>query len=217
MKLSSMLNRIIYTLRAQVFLQFFIVYLRYLIGGAFVIAVFGMGKLGLNSELLAQEKINNSLVNFPAFASFVNAPIYWNFIGWSQLLAGCLLITQRYARIGALLFLPIITNIFVLTFAYQFKGTVYITALMLLANLLLVAWEWPFLSGLFLSGQQAVNINVVESKVEHKAFWTYLGILLFVFLVLSSLFIPNILLQLAGAFFIGLAGFTVFLLFSKLR
>lgn len=50
--------------------------------------------------------------------------------------------TQRYAKLGALMFLPIIANIFVITVSYNFTGTYYITGLMLLANILLVLWDW---------------------------------------------------------------------------
>ena len=71
--------------------------------------------------------------------------LYWQFIGVGQLLAGLLLMTQRYARLGALLFLPIVANIFVITLSFDFGYTPVITGLMLLANLLLVGWEWPVL------------------------------------------------------------------------
>jgi hypothetical protein len=79
------------------------------------------------------------------FEVMYRSGLYWQFIGVGQLVAGLLLMTQRYARLGALLFLPIIANIFVITISFEFGFTPVITGLMLLANLLLIWWEWPVL------------------------------------------------------------------------
>lgn len=76
------------------------------------------------------------------FGALYRTGFYYEFIGWGQLLAAILLLFPRTAHLGALLFLPIIANIAVLTFSVGFKGTVYVTALMLLAVLYLVAWEY---------------------------------------------------------------------------
>ena len=54
---------------------------------------------------------------------------------------------RRRISIGRL-FLPIIANIAVLTFSVGFKGTIYVTALMLVAVLYLVAWEYDRLKPL---------------------------------------------------------------------
>ena len=76
------------------------------------------------------------------FGALYRTGFYYEFIGWGQLLAAFLLLFPRTAHLGALLFLPIIANIAVLTFSVGFAGTVYITALMLAAVLYLVAWEY---------------------------------------------------------------------------
>lgn len=76
------------------------------------------------------------------FAALYRTGFYYEFIGWGQITAALLLLFPRTAHLGALLFLPIIANIAVLTFSVGFKGTVYITALMLVAVLYLVAWEF---------------------------------------------------------------------------
>lgn len=66
---------------------------------------------------------------------------YYTFIGSSQLLAALLLLIPRTALLGALLYLPIIANICVLTYAVRFEGT-RIATLMLLANLFLLVWDY---------------------------------------------------------------------------
>lgn len=67
---------------------------------------------------------------------------YYQFIGWAQLIAAILLIFPRTAHIGALMFLPIILNIAVLTNSVGFTGTWLITDLMFLAALYLVCWDY---------------------------------------------------------------------------
>ncbi len=73
---------------------------------------------------------------------------YWRFIGWSQLVAGVLLLIPRTAVIGALIFLPIIANIFTITVALEFKGTPFITGPMLLGTVFLLCWDYHRLKGM---------------------------------------------------------------------
>jgi small-conductance mechanosensitive channel len=60
-----------------------------------------------------------------------------------------LLLVPRTALLGALLYLPIIGNIAVLTWATRFGNTAYMAALMTLAALYLVAWDARRLAPLF--------------------------------------------------------------------
>jgi hypothetical protein len=76
------------------------------------------------------------------FNALYETGFYYEFIGWSQLTAAILLLFPRTAHIGALLFLPIIANIAVLTTSVGFVGTWVITILMCLAATYLVCWEY---------------------------------------------------------------------------
>jgi len=67
---------------------------------------------------------------------------YWRFLGLSQLVAGALLLIPSTATLGAVLFFPIILNIFVITVALHFTGTPLITGGMLLAALFLLCWDY---------------------------------------------------------------------------
>ena len=58
---------------------------------------------------------------------------YWRFIGLAQITASVLLLIPRTATLGALLFLPIGTSIFLITWGVGFQGTVWVTSGMLLA------------------------------------------------------------------------------------
>lgn len=76
------------------------------------------------------------------FNALYQTGFYYEFIGWAQLIAAILLIFPRTAHIGALMFLPIILNIAVLTNSVGFTGTWVITDLMFLAALYLVFWDY---------------------------------------------------------------------------
>ena len=87
------------------------------------------------------------------FEALYRAQLYWRFIGAAQVLAALLLLIPRTTALGAVVFFPIILNIFVITWSLQFRGTTLITSLMLLANVYLLCWHWPTLKVLFGSKQ----------------------------------------------------------------
>jgi len=76
------------------------------------------------------------------FNALYQTGFYYEFIGWAQLAAALLLLFPRTSHIGALMFLPIIVNVAVLTTAVGFKGTWVLTILMSFAATWLVAWEY---------------------------------------------------------------------------
>lgn len=67
---------------------------------------------------------------------------YYTFIGVAQVSAAILLLIPRTALAGALLYLPIIVNIWVLSYAVRFVGSYVTSPLMVLANLYLLAWHY---------------------------------------------------------------------------
>jgi hypothetical protein len=76
------------------------------------------------------------------FEAMYQTGFYWNFLGLGQVSAGILLLIPATATLGAVCFFPIVLNITVVTWSVGFKGTTYLTALMLLASIFLVAWDW---------------------------------------------------------------------------
>src|SRR5262249_25030723 len=73
---------------------------------------------------------------------FYRNQLWYRTVGWAQIIAALLLVFPSTAHLGALLFLPIIFNIWLITVGIHFQGTWVLTTLMLLANLWLVAWEF---------------------------------------------------------------------------
>lgn len=163
------------SLKQKIPVQLFIIYLRYLIGGAFVFAAI----VKIKGERFTTLDGTASPLNSPfhLFETLYQSGFYWKFLGIGQVVAGFLLMTQKYAKLGALMFLPIISNIFVITLSYDFKGTPVITGLMLLANILLVVWDWDELKILFNLTPEIENKNTwMNDKV-----WEITGLALFLF------------------------------------
>ena len=155
--------------------QIFIIYTRYLIGGAFVFSSIIKIK-GKRFTTYSQEDAPlGSAMHF--FETLYQTGGYWQFIGWAQVLAGFLLMTQRYAKLGAVINFPILLNVFVITISMDFGGTPLITGLMLAANLMLLIWHWGELKSL-------INLPYTpepKDQEEDKPLWAITGVLLFSF------------------------------------
>jgi uncharacterized membrane protein YphA (DoxX/SURF4 family) len=67
---------------------------------------------------------------------------YYTFIGIVQLMAALLLLFPRTVTLGAMLYLPIILNICILSFAVRFEGSYLTAPLMVLANLYVLFWNY---------------------------------------------------------------------------
>lgn len=83
------------------------------------------------------------------FDALYKSGFYWNFIGAGQLLAAVLLLIPRTATLGALIYFPIILNIFLITVSMHFTGTPFITGLMLLGSIYLLCWDYDKLKYIF--------------------------------------------------------------------
>jgi hypothetical protein len=95
------------------------------------------------------------------FTGFFSAHGYYRFIGVAQWVAGGLLLLPRTATLGAVLYVPIILNIFVITVAIgpAFAFTRVITGLMLLAALYLLAWDWDRWKSIVVRSEPAVTVR----------------------------------------------------------
>lgn len=203
-------------IKQKSFLQIFTIYLRYLIGGAFIIAAIGMGKLGgtpVDIMRASAAPLNDSISRIALFFKVMQeSGLYWNFIGWSQIIAGALLISQKFSKLGAAVFFGLILNIFIITLSYDFNGTPIITGLMLLATLYLIVWDLR--SFLFLFKSEGTLIKP-QLHIADKPYWTWLGlIMIFSLLILALLQIFTFILLLVG-FSLGLIGFILFFVLKK--
>jgi hypothetical protein len=92
---------------------------------------------------------------------------YWMFLGLAQVLAGILVLSERTAALGAILFFGIISNIFLITISYDFSYTPVITVMMLLASMWLLFWDWHRIRNLFYA-DPTPHLEVAQPKLSSK-------------------------------------------------
>lgn len=171
-------------LKSSRLLQIFMIYTRYLIGGAYVFA--SIVKVKGERFYTDLESIESSkfgeIGHF--FETMYQSGIYWQFIGWGQLIAAFILMTQRFSKLGAIIFLPVSLNIFVITYSLNFGNTTNITFLMLMANLMLLAWDWDELKSI-------INIHssniISKSQFEKLKVWEIGGFIIFILTIIVKL------------------------------
>jgi len=162
-------------LKQKLIPQIFIIYTRYLIGSAFVFASLIKIKGFRFTRESGEFQPINSAWHF--FETMYQSGLYWKFIGIAQLIAGLFLMTQKFSKLGALINLPIILNVFIITLSYYFSFTPVITGLILCANILLIKWEWNELKILF---NMRPNF-ITNVRLENDVIWQITGLVLFVF------------------------------------
>lgn len=104
-------------LRTHKLNQWLIIHLRYLLGVAFLPS--GLTKIVGNR--FTQISTDHPIGFF--FEGLYRSGIYYNFIGVAQVLAALLLMTQRFATLGAVVYYSLIVNIWLITVSLSFKGT----------------------------------------------------------------------------------------------
>lgn len=112
------------------------------------------------------------------FNALYQTGFYYEFLGWGQMIAAILLLFPRTAHLGALLFLPIIANIAVLTASVGFQGTWIITIFMTLAALYLVAWEYDRLKPIIFYTREDQARRFTWQWLKFPAFFAAGGIVM---------------------------------------
>jgi hypothetical protein len=136
-------DRLFVWVRSKPFFLRFVLFTRILLAAGFVPT--GMVKLlGRRFTLMPVETPIGAF-----FEAMYQTGLYWQFLGAAQVAAGLLLLVPRWAHLGALFFMPIMLNIFVVTVSLGFKGTPAVTGLMLLAVTFLCAWDYHRFRGIF--------------------------------------------------------------------
>ena len=162
-----------YSIRANYALTIFVWLTRYLLAFAFIPS--GMKKL--LGERFTSIGIDNPIGFF--FEALYRSGMYWNFLGWSQLITALLMMTQRFSTLGNLIYFFIISNICCITIAMQFTGTWVITSLMLFASVGLLLWDANKFQFIFTASGFLNNHNE-EKLPEASRLWQISGLLLFI-------------------------------------
>lgn len=170
-------------IKSSVWAQLFIIFTRYLIGSAFVFASI----VKIKGERFSRPGMDDPIgTPFHLFETLYQTGLWWQFIGWGQFLAGALLLTQRYALLGAAMNFPIVLNVFFITVSLDFSATPIITSGMLLANLALLMWHWPQLKIFINKKPDPFFIG----SVEGLKIWEITGVAMLFVTVLARLWKP---------------------------
>ncbi len=140
------------------------------------------------------------------FEALFRSGIYWNFLGWGQLIAALLMMTQLFSTLGNLIFFFIISNIFFITVSMHFTGTWLIALLMLFASTCLLLWDADRLQYVIKQkGFLEISLDIKLPKASK--IWQISGLLIFIASVSYTL-IDNVIktnhLQLFLVFFIAI-------------
>ena len=111
------------------------------------------------------------------FNALYQTGFYYEFIGWGQMIAAVLLLIPRTSHIGALIFLPIIVSIAILTSSVGFAGTWLITIFMSLAGIYLVAWEYDRLKPIVFRKREAITSRSAFIFIKVPLFFASGGVL----------------------------------------
>jgi len=117
-------------------LNYFTIFCRLSLAAGFILA----GFVKVNGERFTNLSNNQPMGHY--LEALFHTGYYYTFIGILQMLAGALLVFRRTATLGAVLYFPIILNIFILSIAVRFEGSLLSSPLMVLANLYLLCWDY---------------------------------------------------------------------------
>ncbi|MBK7871217.1 MAG: DoxX family membrane protein [Saprospiraceae bacterium] len=81
--------------------------------------------------------------------------LFARFIAFSQVIVGLLVLSQRFATVGAVMLFPIITTTLMVTISLEWRGTPYVLGFFLLLNAILLLADYHKLKFL-LTDQPAV-------------------------------------------------------------
>lgn len=112
---------------------------------------------------------------------------YYTFIGIAQVVAAIFLIIPRTITLGALLYLPIIINIWVLSFALRFEGSFLTSPLMVLANLFILVWNYDKLKYILPFKKKSTS-EIKENPIKYSnqfPFVFFTGVIITVALIVT--------------------------------
>ena len=177
------MEKLLYRLKTNKFLQMLTIFVRYVLGAAFVYAsIFKIRGI----RFTPRSGENTPIDSLPhLLESMYRSGFYWYFAGWGQLIAGCLLMSHVFSTLGAVAYFPIMLNIFILTLSFQSPMVLLVTSLMLLANVYLLLWDWNRLKFVVLN--EPGHYVAQSAPKREQMVWCYIGLLLFVTVVMVRL------------------------------
>lgn len=163
MSIAGRLSHAYDDIKGNKWFHYFAIFCRVTLALAFIIS----GIVKIKGERFASGLlVNNPMGHY--LQALYETEYYYTFIGIAQLVIALLLLIPRTSLLGALLYFPIILNICVLAHAVRFEGT-RITAMMLLANVYLLCWDYNRLKYI-LPVKQVKQDNPITKKPRSNKF-----------------------------------------------
>lgn len=137
LNLSAKLDQLHYKTRHNRWMWLFSIFCRLVLAAGFIPS-------GL-TKIMGERFASGLAVTHPMGAyleALHHTGYYYTSIGIAQVIAAMLLLIPRTVTLGALLYLPIILNICILSFAVRFDGSFVSAPLMVLANLYVLFWNY---------------------------------------------------------------------------
>lgn len=131
--------------------------------------------------------------------------LFARFIAFSQVIVGLLVLSQRFATVGAVMLFPIITTTLMVTISLEWRGTPYVLGFFLLLNAILLLADYHKLKFL-LTDQPAVlkTIPLTRKSLRSDFLWG-IGVLF----IISSIFIYDF--NKALTYIMVIAGMLIFI------
>lgn len=90
--------------------------------------------------------------------------LFARFIGWSEALIGLLLLSGRFSTLGAIMLVPLLVNILMVTVSMNWQGTPYVIAGFLAMNAYLLIYDYPRIRMLFLDDPEMIRATTFRRR-----------------------------------------------------
>ncbi|TDE13612.1 DoxX family protein [Dyadobacter psychrotolerans] len=137
MGISARLDKIHLQAKSNKWMNYFAIFLRVILAYGFIAS--GMVKI-LGERFAVGLSANHPMGQY--LVALHHTGFYYTFIGVVQVIAALLLVIPRTVILGALIYFPVILNIFMLSYAVRFEGSAFTSPLMMLACLYLILWNY---------------------------------------------------------------------------
>ena len=145
------------------FYRFVIVSTRIFLGLIFFSS--GMGKLIPFPGIIGPVWLETELTQY-------GLGMFARFIAYSQIIVGLLLLSQRFATLGAVMLFPLVLNIFMVTVSMNWRGTPYVLAFLILLNIILLIADYHKLKFILTDQPAPLKNKPLKRKYPQlDAFW----------------------------------------------
>ncbi len=139
-----------------------------------------------------------------------NLGIYSIFISYSQIVIGFMLLVKRFATLGAIMAIPMFTNILMITISLHWQGTPYVVTFFLLCNIYLLLYDYHKIKFLITDDSEPIQNIPIKRHDKQLDILYIIGLIIILIAVsvrgLGDVF-PKILAYIGLGSFVGVYGF----------